>query len=446
MYCTYWIRTGSCDYQQEGCKYLHVIPDAVTRMQIGVRDLPRWHREDLPLAPGANRVQEQSLTTNQGWRREVSQKSQAEPSDASRFPSRRSVPQAARHTSRSTTQGMQKGPFAPPSEYLPTHANHMANQHPHSYLMNPLLPSGDFNSATATAAASYKQQKAPPTPAPSPPSRPEPTTLQGNRLRSKQPSMSRSINAGNTAPDQLTAQSQARETSNRSAPAPSEKANHSILANANEAVLGNTQVGNDSTPAPSPANYANFNKHPHVNDSVIDSTQSHNGQEVSASSNHQDTPAGSSASSSEEQYRAQYLAWRAGLNVNGQHQLSSIEGHQASNTPINPAIHANNQQQYSRSSNPLAQPAYNNPAAYPPGTFQNSSPRHHTPPMSPRPVHRRLFRDPGQAEYVANPVEVEKVRTKHPKHPKQHQKNGGGQRGGPVGRGKNHFDLIALDG
>ena len=46
-YCTHWIRTGNCDYVQEGCKYLHVIPDEGTRMQIGIRDMPRWAKEDL---------------------------------------------------------------------------------------------------------------------------------------------------------------------------------------------------------------------------------------------------------------------------------------------------------------------------------------------------------------------------------------------------------------
>lgn len=36
---------------QEGCRYLHVIPDAETRLRIGIRDMPRWAKEDLPSPP-----------------------------------------------------------------------------------------------------------------------------------------------------------------------------------------------------------------------------------------------------------------------------------------------------------------------------------------------------------------------------------------------------------
>ena len=50
-FCTHWIRTGNCDYMQEGCRYLHVIPDAETRLRIGIRDMPRWAKEDLPSPP-----------------------------------------------------------------------------------------------------------------------------------------------------------------------------------------------------------------------------------------------------------------------------------------------------------------------------------------------------------------------------------------------------------
>ena len=53
-YCTHWIRTGNCDYMQEGCRYLHVIPDAETRLTIGIRDMPRWAKEDLPSPPRAS--------------------------------------------------------------------------------------------------------------------------------------------------------------------------------------------------------------------------------------------------------------------------------------------------------------------------------------------------------------------------------------------------------
>lgn len=70
-YCTHWIRTGNCDYVQEGCKYLHVIPDEDTRMQIGIRDMPRWAKEDLPPPPGEPSKGRGRWTAaaNKSWRR-----------------------------------------------------------------------------------------------------------------------------------------------------------------------------------------------------------------------------------------------------------------------------------------------------------------------------------------------------------------------------------------
>ncbi|KAI7283016.1 hypothetical protein KC345_g3149 [Hortaea werneckii] len=42
-YCTYWIRTGECDYMQQGCLYKHEMPDKATLGKIGLgRNLPRW--------------------------------------------------------------------------------------------------------------------------------------------------------------------------------------------------------------------------------------------------------------------------------------------------------------------------------------------------------------------------------------------------------------------
>ncbi|KAK4539443.1 hypothetical protein LTR36_010920 [Oleoguttula mirabilis] len=44
-YCTYWIRTGECDYTQQGCLYLHEMPDRATLENIGFRTMPRWWAE-----------------------------------------------------------------------------------------------------------------------------------------------------------------------------------------------------------------------------------------------------------------------------------------------------------------------------------------------------------------------------------------------------------------
>ena len=67
-YCTYWIRTGNCDYIQEGCKYLHVIPDEETRLRIGIRDMPRWAREEIP-APENQFFPKRQTADGQNWRR-----------------------------------------------------------------------------------------------------------------------------------------------------------------------------------------------------------------------------------------------------------------------------------------------------------------------------------------------------------------------------------------
>ncbi|KAK5108330.1 hypothetical protein LTR62_008426 [Meristemomyces frigidus] len=46
QYCTYWIRTGECDYMQQGCLYKHEMPDRATLETIGfLRGTPRWFSE-----------------------------------------------------------------------------------------------------------------------------------------------------------------------------------------------------------------------------------------------------------------------------------------------------------------------------------------------------------------------------------------------------------------
>ena len=44
-FCTYWIRTGECDYLQQGCLYKHEMPDKATLERIGFRGVPRWFAE-----------------------------------------------------------------------------------------------------------------------------------------------------------------------------------------------------------------------------------------------------------------------------------------------------------------------------------------------------------------------------------------------------------------
>ncbi|CEO59977.1 Putative C-x8-C-x5-C-x3-H type zinc finger protein [Penicillium brasilianum] len=50
-FCSYWIRHGECDYQQQGCMYKHEMPTDIFMLEkLGLRDIPRWYREkyDVP--------------------------------------------------------------------------------------------------------------------------------------------------------------------------------------------------------------------------------------------------------------------------------------------------------------------------------------------------------------------------------------------------------------
>jgi len=46
-FCTHWIRTGECDYTQQGCMYKHEMPEKGTLVRIGFRGLPRWWTERM---------------------------------------------------------------------------------------------------------------------------------------------------------------------------------------------------------------------------------------------------------------------------------------------------------------------------------------------------------------------------------------------------------------
>ncbi|KAK4556565.1 hypothetical protein LTR86_006136 [Recurvomyces mirabilis] len=52
QYCTYWIRTGECDYIQQGCLFKHEMPDRETLESIGFRKVPRWWAEKHAVAGG----------------------------------------------------------------------------------------------------------------------------------------------------------------------------------------------------------------------------------------------------------------------------------------------------------------------------------------------------------------------------------------------------------
>ncbi|KAL2862855.1 uncharacterized protein BJX67DRAFT_287990 [Aspergillus lucknowensis] len=71
-YCSYWIRHGECDYQQQGCLYKHEMPlDLPMLEKLGLRDVPRWYREkyNVPslLLSGHGHLRHQAANS-QSWK------------------------------------------------------------------------------------------------------------------------------------------------------------------------------------------------------------------------------------------------------------------------------------------------------------------------------------------------------------------------------------------
>ncbi|KAK8244052.1 hypothetical protein HDK90DRAFT_522545 [Phyllosticta capitalensis] len=48
-YCTYWIKTGGCDFTQQGCMFKHEMPDPKTlREKVGINYIPKWWTDKHP--------------------------------------------------------------------------------------------------------------------------------------------------------------------------------------------------------------------------------------------------------------------------------------------------------------------------------------------------------------------------------------------------------------
>lgn len=56
IYCSYWIRSGECDYTQQGCRYKHEMPDKRTLASIGFRTVPRWWQEKVAIQLGRSAI------------------------------------------------------------------------------------------------------------------------------------------------------------------------------------------------------------------------------------------------------------------------------------------------------------------------------------------------------------------------------------------------------
>ena len=203
-YCTYWIRTGNCDYIQEGCKFLHVIPDAETRLRIGIRDMPRWAREEIP-APESEFLPKRQTQTDQDWRRQPRAMSRDPPlgrvtelPEASRSQARATFPDAAPpvYTGQGNDQKRNPDPRfmqftaqQPPNDYKHT------NQHDQTGL-DPVQSNQASNSASAAADSFQRQMQSYRSVSPSPTS----TRRSSPKL---QPPIARPTTNAYTAPDKL---------------------------------------------------------------------------------------------------------------------------------------------------------------------------------------------------------------------------------------------------
>ncbi|KAK5727455.1 hypothetical protein LTR15_003351 [Elasticomyces elasticus] len=83
-FCTFWIRTGECDYTQQGCLYKHEMPDRATLEKIGFRGVPRWWQEKqgaMSRAPGDKLATVGEVVKSSVWLKKFGKKDSDEESE-----------------------------------------------------------------------------------------------------------------------------------------------------------------------------------------------------------------------------------------------------------------------------------------------------------------------------------------------------------------------------
>ncbi|KAK4900936.1 hypothetical protein LTR27_002119 [Elasticomyces elasticus] len=83
-FCTFWIRTGECDYMQQGCLYKHEMPDRATLEKIGFRGVPRWWQEKqgaMSRAPGEKLATVGEVVKSSVWLKKFGKKESDEESE-----------------------------------------------------------------------------------------------------------------------------------------------------------------------------------------------------------------------------------------------------------------------------------------------------------------------------------------------------------------------------
>ncbi|OKL64037.1 hypothetical protein UA08_00598 [Talaromyces atroroseus] len=70
VYCSYWIRTGECDFEQQGCRYKHIMPtDIETLETIGLQEIPAWYRDKHNIPSLRSRSRVGASYTQNNWRK-----------------------------------------------------------------------------------------------------------------------------------------------------------------------------------------------------------------------------------------------------------------------------------------------------------------------------------------------------------------------------------------
>ncbi|KAI9932812.1 hypothetical protein ASPWEDRAFT_22577 [Aspergillus wentii DTO 134E9] len=115
-YCSYWIRHGECDYQQQGCLYKHEMPtDPAMLEKLGLRDIPRWYREkySIPslLPNGGARSQ---VASGPHWKDEAADRGALK---SIQYPSRLGLNSSAENfdAEKNTKQQVKTTPYIPPA-------------------------------------------------------------------------------------------------------------------------------------------------------------------------------------------------------------------------------------------------------------------------------------------------------------------------------------------
>ncbi|KAL9105035.1 MAG: hypothetical protein Q9163_000048 [Psora crenata] len=467
-FCTYWIRTGNCDYVQEGCKYLHVIPDEETRLRIGIRDMPRWAKEDIP-APHHAFHEKPHSSIGQDWRRQGMRTGQIKELPETLPPQARpALPPPVISTTTndgSNTSGAQNGHFSStffsfPAQHVPSQGSHLANQNSTLYrnTLNSSSSPSPFKPTGSDAVAPYQLQMQSATSAPlSIP--PTPTSAAHRYSPPTQPPISRPVKGAYRAPDKMPNEAQAQAqnlTQEQARPfspptrTPSQYGSQSKLAGNGQA---DAPLSEDAALLPLPSKLVNKSVRSGINSPMMNGMNSsprtitntpspqahlttskelitvhHDGQhhrrmEVKTPSRHGQTE----------------LVVNNLKDIGNVHQ-ASINNNDAAKRMINSHITGS----LNKTSNGHIMGSVNNQAgklsndqSHPSvhGNIQSIASNNGAPAVTgPVVMHRRHFVAPGESQYVATTVEAEKAPVK--------KSGNGAQKKRPRGRGGNHADLI----